>query len=206
MHWPKFHQNRCKREEKNPKLTLMPFDGVAVVAGELVMEVMISFAKSDKGSDDVIAGRVTVVKWLVSEPMSKRVDTEGCLLHKENPEDAGVDKSTNPITPAQSSNEARKDETHEDHNSKIVLVLPDNNGVLVQVRNIGTSNTLRVLLKNHPSHMGVQQSLADTIGILVGIGVTVMSPMITRPPTNGTLNSTTTNSCKENLQRKARRV
>jgi len=78
----------------------MPFDGITVVAGELVMEVMVSFAKSDKGSDNVIARRVTVVKWLVSEPMGKRVDTEGCLLHKENPEDAGVDKPTKPITPA----------------------------------------------------------------------------------------------------------
>ena len=170
------------------------------------MEVMVSFAKSDKGSDNVIARRVTVVKRLVSEPMSKRVDAEGCLLYKENPEDPGVDKSTDPITPAQSSNERREDETHEDHNNKIVLVLPDNNGILVQVRNIGTSNTLRILLKNHPSQMRVEQSLADTVRILVGIGVTVMSSVITRPPTNGTLNSTATNSCKENLQRKARRV
>ena len=192
--------------KKKKKLTLMPFDSITVVAGKFVMEVMVPFAKSDKGSDNVIARRVAVVKRLVSEPMSKRVDAEGCLLHKENPEDPGVDKSTDPITPAQSSNERREDEAHEDHNNKVVLVLPDNDGVLVQVRNIGTSNTLRILLKNHPSQMRVEQSFADTIRILVGIGVTVMSSVIARPPTNGTFNSTATNSCKENLQRKARRV
>jgi hypothetical protein len=35
------------------------------------MEVMISFSERNESSDDVIARRIPVIKWLVAEPMSK---------------------------------------------------------------------------------------------------------------------------------------
>lgn len=44
----------------------MPFDGVAVVRGKLVMEIVISLTKSDESGDDMIARRIAVVKWLVT--------------------------------------------------------------------------------------------------------------------------------------------
>jgi hypothetical protein len=40
------------------------------------MEVVVTFSESDKGSENVITRRVAVIKWLVTEPVSKRVDTE----------------------------------------------------------------------------------------------------------------------------------
>lgn len=37
-------------------IVLMPFDGVAVIRGEFVMEVVVSLAESDKSSDDMVSG------------------------------------------------------------------------------------------------------------------------------------------------------
>lgn len=70
-------------------------------------------------------------------------------------------------------------------------MLPHHNGVFVQVGNIGASNALRVLLHDHPTEVGVEQSLADGIGVLVGVGIAVMGAVVTSPPADGTFNSTT---------------
>lgn len=52
-------------------IILVPLNGVSVVGGELVVEVVISFTQGDQSSDDVVARRVAVVKGLVSEPMGQ---------------------------------------------------------------------------------------------------------------------------------------
>ena len=52
-------------------VVLVPLDGVAVVRGELVVEVVVALTESDKRSDDVIPGAVAVVKGLVAEPVSE---------------------------------------------------------------------------------------------------------------------------------------
>ena len=76
------------------------FDGVAVVGGEFVVEVVVSFAKCDESGDDVISRRVAVVEWLVTEPMCEGVDTECGLLDEEDAENACVDEAAEPVTPA----------------------------------------------------------------------------------------------------------
>ena len=65
-------------------VVLPPLDGVAVIRGELVVEVVVSFTKGDEGGDDVVTGRVAVIERLLAEPVGKRVDAEGGLLNKEN--------------------------------------------------------------------------------------------------------------------------
>jgi len=69
-----------------------------------VVEVVVTFAESDESSDDVIPRAVAVVKWLVAEPMGKRVDAEGGLLDEEDAEDTGVDEATFPVVPEESGN------------------------------------------------------------------------------------------------------
>ena len=48
------------------RVVLVPFDGVAVVGWELVVEVVVAFAEGDEGGDDVVAGAVAVVEGLVA--------------------------------------------------------------------------------------------------------------------------------------------
>lgn len=184
----------------------MPFDSIAVIAGKLMVEVVVSFAEGDERSNDVIPRRVAVIKGLITEPMGQRVDAESSLLDEEDSEDTGIDKSTDPVTPAKTSNKSREDQPHKDNNPQVVLMLPDNNRVFIQVGNIGAANTLRVLLHDHPPQMRVHKTLANTIGVLVGIGITMVSPVVPRPPTDRSFNSTTSNSGKEELERESSRI
>lgn len=184
----------------------MPFNGIAIITGELVVEIVVSFAESDKSSDDVISRRVAVIKWLVAEPMGQGVHAEGSLLDEEYTEDTSVDKSTDPVTPSETSNKRWEDQPHEDNNPEIMLVLPNNNRILVQVGDVCSTDSFRVLLQNHPSQMRVHKTLADTIRVFIGIGITMVSPVIPRPPTDRSLNGTTSNSGKENLKRNTRGI
>jgi hypothetical protein len=188
------------------RVILVPLDSVAVVGGELVVEVVVALAESDKSGDDMVTRAVAVVEGLVAEPVGKGVDTEGGLLDEEDAEDTSVDEASEPVTPAETGNESGENETHEENDLEVVLVLPDNNGVVVEVRDVGTANSLGVLLHEHPTEVRVEKTLPDAVGVLVGVGVAVVSAMVAGPPSDGTLNGTATNSSEEDLEREAGRV
>lgn len=180
-------------------VVLPPLNGVAVVRGELVVEVVVSLTKSHESGDDVVSGRVAVVEGLVAEPVGQGVDAEGGLLDEADSENAGVDVSADPVTPAEAADESGHDEGHDDGTLDEVLVLPYDNGVVVQVRDIGTANSLGVLLHDHPADVGVEQALADGIGVLLGVGITVVSTVVPGPPSDGTLDSGSSHSSQVDL-------
>jgi hypothetical protein len=182
-------------------VVLVPLDGVAVVRGELVVEVVVTLAEGDKRSDDVIPGAVAVVEGLVTEPVGKRVDAEGSLLDEEDAENTSVDESTLPVVPEESSDGRWENQAHEDDDLDVVLVLPDNDRVLVQVSDVGAADALGVLLHDHPAEMAVEESLANAVRVLVGVGVAVVGAVITAPPADGTLNSTATDKSEEDAER-----
>lgn len=80
-------------------------------------------------------------------------------------------------------------------------MLPDDDGVLVQVGDIGSANSLGVLLEHHPAEMRVQETLPDRVGVLVGIGVSVVAAVTRAPPPRAALDSTGTSGGKEDLKR-----
>jgi hypothetical protein len=114
--------------------------------------------------------------------------------------------SAYPVTPAQSANKSRENNTHEEDTLQVVLVLPDDNGVLVQIGNVGAADTLGVLLHHHPSEMRVEQALANRVGVLVGISVAVVATMSSTPPTSTALHSASASSNEEDSERKLRLV
>lgn len=158
-------------------VVLPPLDSVAVVGRELMVEVVITLAESDKGGDDVVTRRVSVVERLLTDPVGKRIDAEGSLLDDEDTKDTSINETTDPITPAETSNESREDEAHTDDTLEEVLVLPDDNGVLVQIGDVSATHALGVLLEDHPAKVRVPETLADGVGILLSIGVAVMDAM-----------------------------
>jgi len=160
------------------QVVLPPFNGVAVVGREFVVEVVVTLTKSNKSSDGVVTRRVSVVEWLVSEPMGQGVDTEGGLLNEEDTEDTGVDETTEPVSPSNTGDKHGEDQSHEDDGLDVVAVLPDDDWVIVEVRDIGTADSLWVLLHDHPSDVGVEKALADRVWVLVSVGVSVVGPVI----------------------------
>lgn len=193
-------------DEPLGRVVLVPFDGIAVVRRELVVEVVVSFAEGNESGNDVIARRVAVIEWLVTEPVGQRVDTEGSLLDEENTQDTSIHKTTPPVTPAKTSDHHGENETHERDDFNVVAVLELNNGVLVQVGDVSAADTLGVLLHDHPSQVRVQETLADGVGIFLSVGITVMSTVTTSPPADGALDGTTASCSEEDLERKSGRV
>jgi hypothetical protein len=81
----------------------------------------------------MVARRVAVIKWLISEPVRNGVDTEGSLLNEEDAKDSGVDETTYPVTPPNTCDKARENQTHKKHDLEVVTVLPLNHLVFIQV-------------------------------------------------------------------------
>ena len=66
------------------RVILVPLDGVTVVHGELVVEVVVTFADSDESGDHVVARSVLVIEGSLAEPVSERVDAESRLKWNES--------------------------------------------------------------------------------------------------------------------------
>jgi hypothetical protein len=175
-------------------------DGVSVVGGVTVVVVVVSFAECDKSGDDVVAGRMSVVKGLVTEIVCKRVDTECGVVNKDESANSGVEESTSPIPPKQTSNGSRDKETHDEDDKSVVLVLRADERVRVEIGNVCAANTFGILLENHPAEMSVHQSFANRVGILLGIGISMMGTVIPRPPSDRAFNGTTSNRGKNVLK------
>lgn len=165
----------------------------------------------------MVTGGVPVVEWLIAQPMSKGVDAKCSLLHKEDAQDAGVDKSSKIISPSKTCNEAWEYHTHKSKHFKVMSMLPDDNRVFIEIRNISPPNSFWVLLHYHPAEVGVEESLADAIWVLVCVGITMMSTVVTSPclyqsesqscimkqhtPAHRSLNRSSANSGQEYSQR-----
>lgn len=85
-------------------------------------------------------------------------------------------------------------------------MLPDNDGVLVEIRDVCPANPLRVLSHDHPADVRVEQALTNTVRVLRGVCVAVVSPVVTAPPTNGTFDGRGAAECEEDLKRSSGRV
>ena len=114
-------------------VVLPPVQGVAVIGWELVVEIVVALTECHQCGEDMVTGRVAVIKGLVTQPMCKGVDTEGGLLNEEDAEDTGIDEATEEVVEGQATNDGGKDQAHEDDDFEVVTVLPDDDGILVQV-------------------------------------------------------------------------
>ena len=138
------------------------------------MEVVVPFAQSGQRGYDVVARRVSVVEWLVAEPVCQGVDAEGGLLDEEDSKDARVNESSQIVTPPKTGHQCRENQAHEQHHLEIVPVLPSHHEILIQVGDIRTTDPFRVLLHQHPPEVRVEEPFADGVWIFIGVGVPVL--------------------------------
>lgn len=103
----------------------------------------------------MVAGRAPIVERLIAKVVSEAVDCEGALLNRHDAEDPSVDEAAFPIPPSKPRNQGRHDPGEEYRNRGIVLVLPDNEGVVGEVGDVGAAVFLVVLVEEQPSHVCV---------------------------------------------------
>lgn len=178
-------------------VVLVPDEGVSVVRGELVVEVVVALSKGDQGGKSVVSGSSSVVEGLLSNPVGKGVDTESHLLHKGVSHDTGVDKTSLPVAPAKATDEGGQNNGHEDENVNVVLVLESDNPVVVEVRNVSSALVLGVGHKQHPAKVGEPESLSGVVRVLVGVGPSVVDSVRRGPPSDGALDSSSSKQSKD---------
>jgi len=61
-------------------VVLVPLNGVAVVHGELVVEVVVTFTNGDESGGKVVAGCMLIIERSLAEPVGERVNAEGRLF------------------------------------------------------------------------------------------------------------------------------
>ena len=149
-------------------IVLPPVQCIAVVGGKLVVEVVVAFTERDKGGEDVITGRVAIVKGLITKPVGEGVDAECGLLNEEDSEDASVDEAAQEVVPSKAAEDGGEQEAHEEDDLEVVTVLPDDDWVFIQVTDIDPARTLWVLLHDHPAEVRVEETFADGVGVFVG--------------------------------------
>lgn len=134
---------------------------------------------------------------LLTQPMGERIDAEGGLLDEREPKNSSIYKTALPITPSQASNEHREQNSENQDDRSIVLVLPDDDRVLIQVGDIGPPTVLWVLIQNHPHKMRIPKTLHDAVWVLDCVGPSVVCSVFTAPPPDRTLDGPTADTCEE---------
>ena len=108
-------------------------------------------------------------------------------MHEAQPKQSRIDIPAFGVTPTEPRNYGRNNKRHQQDELQVVLVLPPDNfalGEIADVRNTG----LAAGFNNHPTDMGPEKAAVCIVRVQVGIGVTVVRTMATRPPLDGTLN------------------
>lgn len=198
-------QSLASGDEPLGWVVLVPLDGVAIVHGELVVEVVVTLTDGNERGDEVVSWGHLVVEASLTEPVGQGVDTEGRVVNKDEASDGSVEESSTPVTPAVAGNDSWEDEAHESDQRQVELVLELDHWVSSQVRDVGNTR-LASWLDNHPTHVGPQKTVVGSVWVQVSVGVSVVSAVTTSPPVDGTLDGTGSHECKEVLEWSGGRV
>lgn len=119
---------------------------------------------------------------LLPKRVRQAVDAEGCLMNEKHAAEASVDQRAPEVTPSEIADRQGEDEPEEERNGKIVSVLEHDSFVRIEVADIDTACTTRVLLENHPSNVRVPEPLQHPIRVLLRVDVPMVRAVIARPP------------------------
>ena len=79
----------ARPDEPLSRVILVPFDSIAVVHRELVVEVVVPFANGNESSDEMVARSMFIIEWGFTKPVGEGVDTE-CRLESRGQHIMGV--------------------------------------------------------------------------------------------------------------------
>ena len=132
--------------------------------------------------------------------MGKRIHAKSGLLDEEDTENTGVNAATLPVSPSNAGNKSWEYQPHKEDNLQVIPVLPDHNRVFVEVADVGSADSLGILLHDHPANVTIQEPFANAVGVLLGVCVSVMSSVVAAPPADRSLNGTATHGSEEKFE------
>ena len=119
-------------------------------------------------------------------------------MDKQQTCSASKEETSSPVAPEDSCNCCWNDKAHEYDQLEIPSVLPLNSRISGQVRDISDTR-FSARLNQHPADVRPKEALVCVIRIKFGIGVAMVSTMSSRPPTDGSFDSTGTSQSKSVL-------
>ena len=121
------------------------------------------------------------------------------MVNEAQPGCASVDQTTLPVIPEQSGDNHRGNETSNQNKLEVPPVLPPDNVVLAQVRDISHTG-FPARLEDHPTNVCPPETPVRVVRVEFGVSVTMVGTVTTRPPFNGTFNSSCTSEGEEVLE------
>jgi hypothetical protein len=122
------------------------------------------------------------------------------MVDKEQTSERRIEITATPIAPEVTGNGGRNDDARQEDERDEPLVLPTDDGVAGEIGDISDTR-LATGLEDHPADMGPDEPVMGTIGVEVGVSVTMMSTVTARPPLDRTLNSTRASDREEVFER-----
>ena len=171
------------------RIVSVPVNAVAEIVGELVVEVVVSLTKGQEGDPGGVTRRMNIREGQITNVVSQRVDAEGRLKNEDGTQDGSVEEATTPVSPTKTRNEDGQGDRQGGREEMVVLLLPSEQGVRLEIGAIGFSDRSLVLLNEQPSHVGPEESAQGVVGVLIGIDIAVMSAVVASPPQAGALES-----------------
>jgi len=165
-----------------------------------VVEVVVSLADGDQSGDEVVTGSVLVVESVLSEPMSQRVDTESGVVDEQQPSGTGKEETSLPIAPTETGNTHGEEQSHDQQERQVVVVLPPDDLASGQVGNVGDTD-LGPRLEDHPADVCPPEPFVGRVRVEAGVGVTVVGSVATGPPLDGSLDSSSSSAGEDVLER-----
>lgn len=112
---------------------------------------------------------------------------------------ASVEKTSYPVTPAETSDSGRNQQTNAKDEVDVPAVLPLDDLILAQVTNIRHAG-LVAGLEDHPANVRVPEALVGVVRVEVGVGVPMVSTVTAGPPLDGALDCARSCHCQEVLE------
>jgi hypothetical protein len=122
------------------------------------------------------------------------------VVDKEQTSERRIEITATPIAPEVTGNGGRNDDARQEDEPDEPLVLPTDDGVAGEIGDISDTR-LATGLEDHPTDVGPDEPVMGTIGVEVGVSVTMMSTVTARPPLDRTLNSTRASDREEVFER-----
>lgn len=187
------------RDEPFGRVVLIPSNRIPIVRRELVMKVVIAFAKGDEGGDEVVPRRMPVVERGLSEPMRERVEREYAVVDRAHAHRARVHVPATPIAPEIAGDRGRDREADDEDERHVPPLLPAHDRALAEVAHVGHARP-PPWLDEHPPDVAPPEPAIGVVRIEIGVDVAVVRAVAPSPPSDGTLGCTGTCQGEEYLK------
>ena len=169
---------------------------------KFVVVVVIALAKGEKRHEQAVARRALARIGLLADPMAKRVDAKGHVVHEDDASRSRDQEGAECRLPSapEIAEQYRQPEAHAESKLHIVFMLPDSQAIFLQIANPG-QRTIRSRSKKKPSDMGMEEPSGDIMRVIFMIGKLVVPAVIGTPAQSGSFKSSSTKLEREELHR-----